>query len=215
MKNDITEYNVKLSGLVKDVKQIGDLPVRRTKSGTIYLKDIAIVRATFEAPDRVARVNRGDAVVLEISKRSGVSVIDTINDVKKVVERRAPTLNKDIKISYSRDSSDAIKESIEDLQNNVLLASLLVIVIILLSIGKKQSLIIGISIPFSFLMGMGTVYMLGYTLNIVVLFGFILAVGMIVDASTIVVENADRLIQGGNRNYCCLYAIVVLAWHNG
>ena len=197
MKNDITEYNVKLSGLVKDVKQIGDLPVRRTKSGTIYLKDIAIVRATFEAPDRVARVNRGDAVVLEISKRSSVSVIDTINDVKKVVDKRAPNLNKDIKISYSRDSSDSIKESIEDLQNNVILASLMVIIVILLSIGKKQSLIIGISIPFSFLMGMGTVYMLGYTLNIVVLFGFILAVGMIVDASTIVVENADRLIQGG------------------
>ena len=69
--------------------------------------------------------------------------------------------------------------------------------IIILSIGKKQSLIIGISIPFSFLMGMGTVYMMGYTLNIVVLFGFILAVGMIVDASTIVTENADKLIQQG------------------
>ena len=77
------------------------------------------------------------------------------------------------------------------------MASLFVILVILLSIGKKQSLIIGISIPFSFLLGMGTVYAMGYTLNIVVLYGFVLAVGMIVDASTIVVEYADNLIKSG------------------
>ena len=197
MRNDITEYNVKLSGLVKDLNQIKDLPVRKSPNGIVYLKDIATVRSTFEAPDRIARVNGSDALVLEISKRSGVSVLDAIDDIKKAVQKRAPQLNKDIKITYSRDSSDSVKESVSDLQNNVMLASLLVILIIMGSIGRKQSVIIGISIPFSFLMGMGTVYMLGYTLNIVVLFGFILAVGMIVDASTIVVENADKLVSSG------------------
>lgn len=197
MRNNVTEYNVKLSGLVKTVDDIKNLPIRRTKNGTIYMRDIASVVHTFERPDRVARVNGSDALVLEISKRSGANVIHTIDAVKAAVEKKKPMLNKDVKISYSRDSSDQIKESITDLQNNVILASLLVVLIIILSIGKKQSLIIGISIPFSFLMGMGTVYMMGYTLNIVVLFGFILAVGMIVDASTIVTENADKLIQQG------------------
>ena len=197
MQNDKTEFNVKLSGLVKDVKHIKDLPVRRTKTGTIYLRDIANVNSKFERPDRVARVNQGDAVVIEVSKRSGENVIYTIDNVKKAIEKRAPQLNKDIKITYSRDSSDTIKESLTDLQNNVILASLLVFIVILLTIGKKQSVVIGISIPFSFLMGIGTVYMMGYTLNIVVLFGFILAVGMIVDASTIVTENADKLVSQG------------------
>ena len=197
LRNDITEYNVKLSGLVKDVKQIGDLPVRKTRNGTIYLRDIAVINSTFEAPDRVARVNKGDAIVLEIAKRSGVSVLDTIDAVKQTIEKRKSQLNKDVKITYSRDTSDQVKESIADLQNNVILASLMVVVIILLTIGKKQSLLIGISIPFSFLMGMGTVYAMGYTLNMVVLFGFILAVGMIVDASTIVTEYADNLIKQG------------------
>ena len=197
IQNSNTEFNVKLSGLVKDVEHIKNLPIRRVKSGTIYLKDIANVSAKFERPDRVARVNQGDAVVLEISKRSGTNVIDTIDAVKKVVKQKQPYLNQDVKIAFSRDSSDMVKDSLSDLQNNVILASLLVVLVIILSIGKKQSLIIGISIPFSFLMGIGTVYMLGYTLNIVVLFGFILAVGMIVDASTIVVENADKLVQSG------------------
>ena len=197
IQNNNTEFNVKLSGLVKDVEHIKNLPIRRVKSGTIYLRDIANVSAKFERPDRVARVNQGDAVVLEISKRSGTNVIDTIDAVKEIVAKKQPHLNQDIKISFSRDSSDSVKDALSDLQNNVILASLLVVLVIILSIGKKQSLIIGISIPFSFLMGMGTVYMLGYTLNIVVLFGFILAVGMIVDASTIVVENADKLVSSG------------------
>ena len=197
MQNNNTEFNVKLSGLVKNVDNIKNLPIRRKETGTIYIKDIANVSAKFERPDRVARVNQGDAVVLEISKRSGMNVIDTIDAVKHVIEKRQPHLNQDIKIAYSRDSSDTVKDALSDLQNNVILASLLVVLVIIASIGKKQSLIIGMSIPFSFLMGMGTVYMLGYTLNIVVLFGFILAVGMIVDASTIVTENADKLIQNG------------------
>lgn len=197
MQNSQTEFNVKLSGLVKDVGHIKNLPIRRTKAGTIYLRDIANVNAKFERPERVARVNQGDAVVLEVSKRSGQNVIDTIEAVKKVVQERQSQLNKDINIAYSRDSSDTVKDALSDLQNNVILASLLVVLVIILSIGKKQSLIIGMSIPFSFLMGMGTVYMMGYTLNIVVLFGFILAVGMIVDASTIVTENADKLVQSG------------------
>ena len=197
MRNDITEYNVKLSGLVKDLDNIKNLPVRKTKNGTIYLKDIANVNSTFERPDKVARVNRGDAVVLEVSKRSGENIIDTIDAVKKVVNQKKENLNKDINIGYSRDSSDYVKDSIADLQNSVILATFFVVLIIILSIGKKQSLIIGISIPFSFLMGMGTIYLMGYTLNMVVLFGFILAVGMIVDASTIVTEYADNLISSG------------------
>lgn len=197
VQNNYTEFNVKLSGLVKNLDHIKNLPIRRTKTGTIYLKDIANVGSKFERPTRVARVNQGDAVVLEVSKRSGENIIDTIDAVKKVVKKRQPYLNKDINITYSRDSSDSVKDAISDLQNNVILASLLVVLVIIFSIGKKQSLIIGTSIPFSFLLGMGTVYMLGYTLNIVVLFGFILAVGMIVDASTIVVENADVLMKSG------------------
>ncbi len=197
IRNNITEFNVKLSGLVKNVEQIKDLPVRRTNTGTIYLRDIAVVRDSSEVPDRVARVNQGDAVVLEISKRSGVSVIETIELVKNKIETNKGQIDKNINITYSRDTSDQIKESVNDLQNNVILASFFVVIVILLSIGKKQSLIISISIPFSFLMGMGTVYALGYTLNIVVLYGFVLAVGMIVDASTIVVENADILIKSG------------------
>lgn len=197
IRNNTTEFNVKLSGLVKDVDNIKNLPVRRTKTGTIYLRDIAVVNSTFERPDKVARVNQGDAVVLEISKRSGENIIDTIDAVKKVVEQKKSGINKDIKIGYSRDSSDYVKDTINDLQNSVILATILVVLIILLSIGKKQSLIIGISIPFSFLMGMGTVYLMGYTLNMVVLFGFILAVGMIVDASTIVTEYADKLTSTG------------------
>ena len=197
VQNNYTEFNVKLSGLVKNLDHIKNLPIRRTKTGTIYLKDIANVSSKFERPTRVARVNQGDAVVLEVSKRSGENIIDTIDAVKKVVKKRQPYLNKGINITYSRDSSDSVKDAISDLQNNVILASLLVVLVIIFSIGKKQSLIIGTSIPFSFLLGMGTVYMLGYTLNIVVLFGFILAVGMIVDASTIVVENADVLMKSG------------------
>ncbi len=197
MQNNTTEFNIKLSGLVKEVDHVKNLPVRRTGTGTIYLKDIANVSAKFDRPDRVARVNQGDAVVLEVSKRSGENVIDTIDAVKKAVMDKKGELNQDINIAYSRDSSDTVKDSLSDLQNNVILASLLVVLVIIFSIGKKQSLIIGISIPFSFLMGMGTVYMLGYSLNIVVLFGFILAVGMIVDASTIVTENADKLVSSG------------------
>ena len=197
LQNSVSEFNVKLSGLVTDVEHIKNLPIKRTKTGTIYLRDVANVVKSFKRPDRIARVNGVDAVVIEVSKRSGENIIETIDSVKKVINSNSKKINKDIKIDYSRDSSDQVKDAINDLVNSVILASLFVVAIIVLSIGKKQSLIIGLSIPFSFLMGIGSVYAMGYTLNIVVLFGFILGVGMIVDASTIVVEYADKLISTG------------------
>jgi len=136
---------------------------------------------------------------LEVSKRIGANIVDTVNQVKTIVEEEKLKLPSKININYSGDDSVGIKNMLGDLQNNVIFSIILVMSVVVLFLGIRSSLLVGLAIPSSFLLAILILNALDYTVNMVVLFGLILSVGLLVDGAVVVVEYAQRKIQEGTK----------------
>ena len=145
----------------------------------------------------MTRVNGLPAMTIEVSKRTGANLIETVDGVKKVVEALQKTWPAAVQVTFTQDKSKVIRQMLSDLQNSVATGVLLVAVIILFALGFRASLFIGIAIPASFLAGVLGLQLAGLTVNIVVLFSLILAVGMLVDDAIIVSEFAERRMAEG------------------
>jgi multidrug efflux pump len=196
-------FSVKIPALIENAEQIATIPIKSGSDHSLLFKDIAEIHRTFKDPvticfDKVSKQKMQPAVVIEISKRTGTHLIETVAAVKNVVNEFQKTLPQSVHIQFSQDQSDKIFEMIGELENSIILAVLLVIGVIIWALGPKSALIVGIVVPGSFLMGMMILQLMGLTVNIVVLFSLIFSVGMLVDGAIIVVEYADHLIKEGH-----------------
>ena len=137
-----------------------------------------------------------------MSKRTGANLINTVDGVKKIAAEFKPSMPQGGEITFSQDKSETIRQLLHDLQNSVLTAVILVFIVILYALSGRASLFIGFAIPVSFLMGILFLQMAGHTVNLVVLFSLILAVGMLVDDAIIVTEFAERrtVVAGAYRD---------------
>ena len=195
--NSQGRYSVKLPGLIEGVRELRDIPIKRSGDAVVTLKDVAELKRTFKDQQSYARVNGTPAVVVSISKRSGANIIETVEAVKEIVAQEQAFLPSGINVTYSGDVSNETKDMLADLQNGLILAVLLVFVIMIWMMGVRTALFVSLAIPGSFLIGILALDLMGMTLNIVVLFSLILAVGMLVDAAIVVCEYADRLMIDG------------------
>lgn len=210
-------FAIKVPGLYETVYDIMSQPLKVEGDSVVTLGDIAEVRRTFKDPTSFARVNGKPAVALEVSKRTGENIIETIERVRDVVaaEQAAwpPALRDNLQVSYSQDRSNQIRTMLLDLQNNVLSAILLVMVVVVAALGMRTAGLVGMAIPGSFLAGILVLSAMDMTLNIVVLFSLILAVGMLVDGAVVVTEYADRkMIEGLHRRKAYGLAAQRMAW---
>ncbi len=192
-------FAIKVPGVFESVLDVMSIPVKVDGDAVVTISDIATVRRTFKDADSYARVNGHPALALEVSKRSGENIIDTIARIRSVVEAERTGWPDTVEITYSQDRSKDIRQVLGDLQNNVLSAILLVMVVVIAALGVRSGLLVGIAIPGSFLTGILVIGAFGLTLNIVVLFSLILAVGMLVDGAIVVTEYADRKMAEGER----------------
>jgi multidrug efflux pump len=197
LEGDTGRFAVKIPSLIERPEDMLKIPVASTSGATVTLGDIAQVKPTFKDATTITRVGGKPAITVEVSKRTGANLIETVDIVKHVVERVKQTWPEGIVVSYSQDKSKMIRDMLAELQNAVITAVLLVTVIILFVLGFRASLFIGIAIPASFLAGILGLYLAGLTINIVVLFSLILAVGMLVDDAIIVSEFAERRMSEG------------------
>ena len=161
------------------------------------LGDVAEVRPTFKDPTSITRINGKPAITIEVSKRTGANLIETVDATRSVVEQLQKTWPATVEVTFTQDKSKDIRIMLHELQNSVITAVLLVVVIMLMVLGGRASLFIGIAIPASFLAGILGLQLAGLTVNIVVLFSLILAVGMLVDDAIIVSEFAERRMAEG------------------
>lgn len=190
-------FNIKVPGIFENFQDIQNLPIKSNDSSTITVGDIAEIRDSYKDSIGFAKNNGNPAIILEISKRSGENIIQTIEKIKKNVEQTLINLPKEIKIKFFQDESKAINSMVSDLENNVILAIILVLIIIVYWMGWKSAILVSISIPGSFLISMIFLSFLGITINIVVLFSLILSVGILIDGAIIVVEYANRKFAEG------------------
>ena len=188
---------VKVPGLIEDLPDLLGMPVKILDGKVITFGDIATVQRTFKDATSMARVDGKPAVVLEVSKRAGANIIETIETVKAVVGMAAQHWPQELKVGYIYDESIQVRDMLRDLLNNVMFAIILVMIIIVGALGPRPSLLVGLTIPGAFLSGLLILHSIGFTLNIVVLFSLILVAGMLVDGAIVVAEYAERLLAAG------------------
>ncbi|MEL0107053.1 MAG: efflux RND transporter permease subunit [Rhodospirillaceae bacterium] len=210
-------FSIKVPGLLENAWDILELPIKVDGDSVVRVGDIAEVRRTYKDRESFARVNGETAIALEVAKRSGYNIIEAIESVRKVItQERASwpkTLKENIRISYSQDKSKQVRTMLLDLQNNVMAAILLVMIVVIAALGVRTAGLVGLAIPGSFLTGILVISAAGLTVNIVVLFALILAVGMLVDGAIVVTEYADRkMIEGEPRIKAYALASKRMAW---
>lgn len=188
---------VKVPGVIENIEDVMKLPIKVTDTRVVTFGDVASIRRTYKDPSSFARLNGQPTLVLEISKRLGSNIIETIDSVRAAVEAERGKLPPNLIIGFHQDKSSETKIMLTDLQNNVISGVVLVMIVIMATLGVRSSILVGLAIPGSFLTGILVIHSMGFTMNVVVLFSLILVVGMLVDGAIIVSELADRNINSG------------------
>lgn len=190
-------FAVKVPGLVESPKDLLSLPVKVSGTGIVTLSDIADVHRTFQDANSYLRYNGQPAISIEVTKRIGENIIETIRKVKESVAKSRTSFPAGIRVDYSFDQSYTIDSQLTHLTNAILLAIALVMVVVVAALGLRSGLIVGFAIPASFLIGFLCLWFGGYTLNMMIMFGMVVTVGLLVDNGIIVVEFADRKMTEG------------------
>ncbi|MCP4320788.1 MAG: efflux RND transporter permease subunit [Alteromonadales bacterium] len=213
LDNGKGRFPIKVPSVFSSVKDVMEMPIKVTDDKVITFADVAQIRRTFKDPSNYVRVNGLPTVSLEVIKRPGENIIETVDKVKALIEENREFWPNNIQVSYAGDSSKDVKQMLNDLQNNVISAVLLVVIVIIAILGVRSAGLVGIAIPGSFLTGILALWMAGITVNIVVLFALIMAVGMLVDGAIVVTEFADREMTAGvSRHKAYLTAAKRMAW---
>ncbi len=188
---------LKVPGVVEDFTEVRQMPVKVDGDRVVTVGDIAIVRRTYKDPEGFARVAGQPAMALEIKKRVGANIIETIEQSQAVIEQMRQTWPASVDVAYLQDKSETVRTLLGDLENNVITAIVLVMIVVIGALGLRSALLVGLAIPGAFLSGILAIDAMGLTLNIVVLFSLIMVVGMLVDGAIVVVELADRKMDEG------------------
>ena len=190
-------FAVKIPSVFDSLEDVLDLPVKANADRIVRFRDVAEVRRSYKDPTSFARLNGQQNISLEIKKRPGENIIETVDKIKALIDEERSKWPDHILVTYTGDRSEEVKMMLTDLQNNVISAILLVVIVIIGILGIRTAALVGLSIPGSFLSGLLILALMGYTINIVVLFALIMAVGMLVDGSIVVTEYADRVMNEG------------------
>lgn len=193
-------FLVRVPGEYQDPELIRDIVIKAESGKPIYLRDVAQVIYGYKQRSTMSRENGQEAVTIVIKKRSGENIIRIADDIKALVEKKKSSLPEGLKISFTGDQSKSIKNTVHELENGIVTGFLLVCLILLASMGLKNAFLVATSIPFSFFISFIILSAFGVTLNIVVLFGLILVLGIIVDDAIVVTENIYRLQESEGYN---------------
>ena len=206
-------FPVKVPGVFESAADVLTMPIKAVGERVVHFKDIAEVRRTYKDAESYARLNGKPALAIEVVQRAGANVIDTIDDVKALIAVERNFWPAEIEIIASRDKSEDVNDMLSELQNSVIAAVLLVFIVIIGILGMRTALLIGVAIPGSFLMGILLIGSFGITINMMVLFALIMAVGMLVDGAIVVTEMADRrMAEGESRFAAYSRASIRMAW---
>ncbi|WP_341368118.1 efflux RND transporter permease subunit [Yoonia sp. BS5-3] len=198
IENEAGRLVLKVPGLIENLEDVMELPILVRDQTVVTFADVATIRRTFEDPTGFARIDGQPALALEIKKRVGANIIETVAEVREVIENAQADWPESVQIRFTLDESEQVKSMLSDLEANVIAAIILVMIVVVYALGLRSSLLVGLAIPGAFLTGVAGLYFMGFTMNIVVLFSLILVVGMLVDGAIVTVELADRYLHEGH-----------------
>ncbi|HMW34746.1 MAG TPA: efflux RND transporter permease subunit [bacterium] len=192
INNGTTEYSVRIPGEFAAPKPIEDLIIKMRHGSPIYVRDVATVEYLFEDRSTYSRLNGSPVLTLSVKKRAGENLIQIADEVKTILSDEKANFPPGLHVRITNDASIDIKRSVKELENSVVTGMVLVVLVLFMFFGMKNSFLISTSIPISMLIGFVILSFMGVTLNFVVLFALVLVLGILVDDAIVVIENIYR-----------------------
>ncbi|NQY08902.1 MAG: efflux RND transporter permease subunit [Flavobacteriales bacterium] len=193
-----TRRTVRAVGDFKSMEDIENIIIKQEKFNIVYLRDVADVAFKFEERTSYAREFQKPVVMLDVIKKAGKNLLSATAQIEDIIkESKVSYLPSDLDITVTNDQSAQTKSMVKNLENSIIMGILLVVVVLLFFLGFRNALFVGMAIPLSMFTSFVVLDMMGYSINMMVLFGMILALGMLVDNGIVIVENVYRLMDEG------------------
>ena len=190
-------FNIEVPSIIETAQDVYSIPIKVTKDAIVTLGDIATVKRTFKDFTSYARVNGEDAVTLELTLRESANAIDASNAIRAKLVEFKKDLPENLRIVITDDDTIWASEMVIELNGNIIAAVILIMVLVIASMGIRVSMLVGLSIPFCFLMTYLILYMLDMEVNFLVMMGLLLGMGMLIDGAIVITEYADKKIAEG------------------
>lgn len=196
--DDGIRRTLRVVGEFSSPRQLEDVIVKHEKGNIVYLKDIATIEFDYVETTSYARLAKQPVVMVDVIKRSGQNLLIATDKVNAVLAKaKAEVFPADLNVNITNDQSSFTKEMVSSLENNIISGVIVVVGVLMLFLGTRNALFVGIAIPLSMLLSFLILGAMGFTINMMVLFGMIMALGMLVDNGIVVVENVYRLYEEG------------------
>ncbi|MGL2962402.1 efflux RND transporter permease subunit [Flavobacterium sp. RSB2_4_14] len=205
--------NIRIIGEIKDPKELENIVVKHN-GGTVYLKDVAVVSFKEKEKTTYAREKGKEVVMLNVKKRSGQNMISAIEQVKEKLElAHQDYLPKDLTVELTNDQSSRVEHQVDELSNHIIFGIVLVMIVLMFTMGLRNSLFVGAAIPLSMMIAFTILAAFGLTLNTMVLFGLVMGLGLLVDDGIVVVDNVfANMKKGMPRVQASKVGIGEIAW---
>ena len=190
-------FNIEVPSVIETAQDVYSIPIKVTQDAIVTLSDIATVKRTFKDFTSYARVNGEDAVTLELTLRESANAIDASNAIREILKEFEKTLPENLRVVITDDDTIYAGLMVKELNGNIIAAVILIMVLVIASMGFRVSMLVGLSIPFCFLLTYLSLYMLGMEVNFLVMMGLLLGMGMLIDGSIVITEYADKKIAEG------------------
>lgn len=191
-----TKRSIRLQGEFSDPMEMGDVIVKHEKGNIVALKEIADIINGYKDSESFARMNGFPVVSLDVIKKSGENLLDATDKIGLILEKaKATYLPANLDIKITNDQSQQTRDQLKNLENSIIAGVILVVLVLLFFLGIRNALFVGLAIPLSMFMSFLILSAMGVSINMVVLFALILALGMLVDNAIVVIENIYRLFD--------------------
>nr|WP_262892626.1 efflux RND transporter permease subunit [Hymenobacter qilianensis] len=186
---------VRVAGQYVRAADIADIQIKNLNGAAVRLGDIATVEDAFKERESYARLDGKPAITLNVVKRQGENLIDASDKIKQIIDDSKKTLPKELDITVTGDTSNDTRVTLHDLINTIIIGFLLVTLILMFFMGTTNALFVGLSVPLSMFLAFVLLPTFDFSLNMIVLFAFLLALGIVVDDAIVVIENTHRLLH--------------------
>jgi multidrug efflux pump subunit AcrB len=196
---DGTRRTLRVIGEFKNMNDIKNIIVKSENQDIVYLKDLAEVEFGFADADSYARLDRNNVVTLQVVKKGGENLLAATKKIFDILEngKASGAIPENLHITITNDQSDMIKKQLSNLENSIIMGIIFVLLVLYFFLGIRNALFVGLAIPTSMFLSFMILGLMGYKINMIVLFSLILALGMLVDNAIVVVENIYRFIDRG------------------
>jgi len=188
--------SIRVVGEFKDIEALKNIVVSSSRGAKIYLKDIAEVKDTYAEKETYARLNGENVITLNVIKKGGQNLLDASDKIKEInddlIKNKLP---KSLNLSITGDQSQYTRTTLKDLNNTIIIGFILVTLVLMFFMGLTTAIFVGLSVPLSMFLAYIVMPGIGFTMNMLVMFSFIFALGIVVDDAIVVIENTHRIFM--------------------